>query len=84
MAGGGSVPIRATEAEAVLAGRVPDAGLLGEAAAAAAAATDPPSDIHAPAAYRREMTAVLTRRTIDSALGNEQPGNDDQRNGGAR
>jgi aerobic carbon-monoxide dehydrogenase medium subunit len=78
VAGAGSVPVRATEAEAILVGRVPDAGALGEAAAAVAAATDPPSDIHAPATYRREMVVVLTRRAVRSAL------QDDHGNGGAR
>jgi carbon-monoxide dehydrogenase medium subunit len=30
--------------------------------------TDPPDDIHATAEYRREMSAVLTRRAVAQAL----------------
>jgi carbon-monoxide dehydrogenase medium subunit len=71
VAGAGEVPVRATDAEEVLKGSVPDAGVLAVAAAAVAAATDPPSDIHAPAEYRREMAAVLTRRALHSALSQE-------------
>jgi carbon-monoxide dehydrogenase medium subunit len=35
---------------------------------AAAAATDPVDDVHAPATYRRDMTAVLTRRALRQAV----------------
>ncbi|QFZ20186.1 FAD binding domain-containing protein [Saccharothrix syringae] len=67
VAGAAPTPIRARAAEEVLTGRAPTPGVLAEAAEAAASATDPVDDLHAPAAYRRDMTAVLTRRALRRA-----------------
>src|SRR5256884_7486210 len=65
----GDGPIRATEAEKVLAGQTPSEELLRAAADAAATRdVDPPSDIHASAAYRRPLVAVLTRRALARAF----------------
>ncbi|GAA1288232.1 xanthine dehydrogenase family protein subunit M [Saccharothrix xinjiangensis] len=69
VAGAGPTPVRAGAAEALLVGRAPGHHAVAEAADAAADATDPPDDRHAPAAYRREMAAVLTRRALRGALG---------------
>jgi carbon-monoxide dehydrogenase medium subunit len=65
----GDGPVRATEAEKVLAGQTPSEELLRAAADAAATRdVDPPSDIHASAAYRRQLVAVLTRRALARAF----------------
>jgi carbon-monoxide dehydrogenase medium subunit len=83
VAGAGEVPVRATAAEAILEGSTLDGDVISEAALAVARAADPPSDIHAPAEYRREMASVLTRRAIRSALSTRQIG-DGHLDGGAR
>ncbi|WP_414943988.1 FAD binding domain-containing protein [Amycolatopsis sp. cmx-11-32] len=67
VAGAGPTPIRATAAEASLVGHPLTEGVIAAAADLAATATDPPGDLHAPAGYRREMAAVLTRRAITRA-----------------
>jgi carbon-monoxide dehydrogenase medium subunit len=63
-----AVPVRARQAEGVLA----DAGLspaaFDEAAQTAAAEIDPTSDVHASARYRRELAAVLVEQAIASAV----------------
>jgi CO/xanthine dehydrogenase FAD-binding subunit len=68
LGGVGPTPIRAHRAEAMLAGQSPTSGLLREAAASVIELTDPPDDIHASAEYRREMSAVFTRRALTAAL----------------
>ena len=60
-------PIRAAEAEAVLAGQKVTDSLIREAAQKAAAATEPESDYHASAEYRREMARVFTQRALSEA-----------------
>ena len=57
---------------AALRGQVPTAGAVTAAAAAAAAEIDPPSDIHASAAYRRRLARVLVERTVTRALSRAQ------------
>ncbi|WP_181776359.1 FAD binding domain-containing protein [Amycolatopsis pittospori] len=69
VAGAGPTPIRAIAAEESLAGGALTADAITDAAESVAAATDPPDDLHAPAGYRREMAAVLTRRAITRAKG---------------
>ncbi|HYH51792.1 MAG TPA: xanthine dehydrogenase family protein subunit M [Acidimicrobiia bacterium] len=59
-----SRPVRAVEAEAILAGKVIDETVAAEAARAATANISPPSDIHGSAAYRRKVAAVLVQRAI--------------------
>ena len=68
VAGAASTPIRAHAAEALLRGEPLTPDLLTAAGEAAAEATDPVDDVHAPAAYRRDMTAVLTRRALRQAV----------------
>ncbi len=68
VAGAAPTPIRAHAAESLLHSQVPDPDVLAAAAEAASAATDPADDVHAPAAYRRDMTAVLTRRALRQAV----------------
>ncbi|UUZ59024.1 hypothetical protein [Nocardioides sp. B-3] len=67
VAGADSTPVRADTAEALLVGKLPSDELFAAAADAVAAATNPPKDIHAPAEYRREMAAVLSRRALKNA-----------------
>jgi len=65
----GDGPVLATEAGKVLAGQRPSEELLRAAGDAAATRdVDPPSDIHASAAYRRQLVAVLTRRALARAF----------------
>ncbi|MDE0482375.1 MAG: xanthine dehydrogenase family protein subunit M [Candidatus Poribacteria bacterium] len=60
-------PIRATEAENLLKGKIPTPELLQQAGEVAAAATRPISDLRCSAEHRREMVDVLTRRTLQIA-----------------
>jgi carbon-monoxide dehydrogenase medium subunit len=67
-AGAGPLPVRLRGAEEIL-----ERGGLSEAAIEAAAnraatLVDPPSDIHASAAYRRNLTRVLTGRALRRAI----------------
>ncbi len=65
----GDQPTLAAQAAAALVGRAPSPEAIGAAADAAAHADiDPPSDIHASAAYRRQLAAVLTRRALTRAF----------------
>ncbi|WIV59110.1 FAD binding domain-containing protein [Amycolatopsis nalaikhensis] len=68
VAGAGPTPIRARAAEELLAGRTLTDDVITEAAREIAAAADPPSDLHAPADYRRDMAAVLGRRALTKAV----------------
>lgn len=61
-------PIRATEAENFLKGKIPTPELLQQAGGAAAAVTSPISDLRCSAEHRKEMVDVLTRRTLRYAL----------------
>ncbi len=65
----GDGPVLAAQAATVLAGQAPSAELARAAADTAASRDiDPPSDIHASAAYRRRLVAVLTRRALGRAF----------------
>ncbi|MEU4805462.1 FAD binding domain-containing protein [Actinosynnema sp. NPDC023587] len=68
VAGAAPTPIRAHAAESLLRGGTPTPDVLAEAARAAAAETDPADDVHAPAAYRRDMTAVVALRALHRAV----------------
>ena len=63
----GPVPMRATNAEAVLKGKRPDVRLMEKAAETASQECNPRSSMRATAEYRREMVAVLTRRALNQA-----------------
>jgi CO/xanthine dehydrogenase FAD-binding subunit len=60
-------PIRAVEAENLLADRGLTEELITEAGAKAAQATDPESDYHASAEYRKDMARVFTQRCLREA-----------------
>ncbi len=67
-AGAGPVPVRLREAEAILEQEGLGARAVEAAAARAAELVDPDSDIHASAAYRRNLTRVLTGRAVRRAI----------------
>ncbi len=65
----GDGPVLAAAAAAMLDGQEPSPEAMRAAADAAAQRDiDPPSDIHASAAYRRRLAAVLTRRALQRAV----------------
>ena len=66
LGGVGDVPVRAREAEQVLAG----GGRAEDAALAAAEEIDPGHDLHASPDYRRRLAATLVRRAVEEAAEN--------------
>lgn len=72
LVGMGEGPVRATAAEALLAGRrIDDASapeLFEAAAQLARGAVDPTEDVHAGSGYRRHLAGVMTRRALAAAL----------------
>ena len=65
----GDGPVLAKRAIKALKGEKPTPEVIREAAEAAGAKDiDPPGDIHASAAYRRQLTTVLTRRALEKAF----------------
>jgi CO/xanthine dehydrogenase FAD-binding subunit len=69
-AGLSDVPVRATDAEDLLAGERPSAELFDAAARRATDDIDPPADLHGSAEYRRKVAAALVRRGLRAAAGN--------------
>jgi carbon-monoxide dehydrogenase medium subunit len=67
LSGVGDTPVRATKGEAALVGQAPSDDAWKAAAADAVAGLEPPSDIHASAAYRRQLAAVLIQRALREA-----------------
>jgi carbon-monoxide dehydrogenase medium subunit len=66
--GVGGTPHRASAAEAALVGCGVEDADLAAVGRLAAAGIDPPEDVHASAAYRRELAAVLTGRAFGKAI----------------
>jgi carbon-monoxide dehydrogenase medium subunit len=66
--GVGGRPHRAAAAEAALLGTAPAVSDLAEIGQMAVADLDPPDDIHASGAYRRQIGAVLVERALNTAL----------------
>lgn len=64
----GPTPLLAEEASNHLAGGTADEATVARAAELAEQAADPVSDLRGPAAYKRAMVGVLTRRTLGKAL----------------
>lgn len=62
--GAAPTPVRASAAEAAVNGQRPSLALFGEAGRLAAAETDPSTDIHADAGYRREVAGTLVERAL--------------------
>jgi aerobic carbon-monoxide dehydrogenase medium subunit len=68
MFGVGDKPQRMERAEAILKGRRISEAFLRELSGVVAEELQPDSDIHASAAYRKEVGGVLVRRALESAL----------------
>jgi carbon-monoxide dehydrogenase medium subunit len=68
LSGVGPTPVRATQAERVLVGAVPDDATIRAAADAAAAELSPSGDIHASAQARTTLIRTLVRRGVELAL----------------
>ena len=64
LCGVGSIPVRASRAEAVLVGCRPEADVAAEVGRALDADLDPPSDVHASPALRRHLSRVLLGRVM--------------------
>ena len=62
-------PLRATEAEAMLAGERIDEGVAARAAERAVADISPTGDIHGSAGYRKDLIEVMVRRALMAAAG---------------
>ncbi len=58
---------KATDAEALLVGNAPSAGLFAEAGEAAAAAADPRDDVRGSARWKRRVVAAFTQRALAAA-----------------
>src|SRR5262249_58605512 len=82
LTGVGDGPVRAREAETLLAGQPLTPALVAEAVAAVRRAIDPGGDIHATAEYRRHVAGVLVGRAI-TAAGARARGGADRRRGAA-
>ena len=67
LTGVSDVPVRATEAEAILEGAEPSDEAFATAAEESAKSLSPPADLHGSSAYRRHVTAVLMRRALKLA-----------------
>ena len=65
--GVGETPVRVASAEAKLVGQRLDDTLLQEVAEIVTEALEPEGDIHASAAYRKEVGGVMARRTLQRA-----------------
>ncbi len=61
-------PLRAAEAERLLAGNPPEPDAVAAAAAAARDAAEPMDDLHGSADYRRHLAEVLARRALGAAV----------------
>jgi len=68
-------PLRVKEAEELLSGREITEPLIMEAALKTAQATEPESDYHASAEYRRNLARVLTQRSLKEAWDKVKGGN---------
>jgi carbon-monoxide dehydrogenase medium subunit len=64
----GPTPVKASEAEAHLVGKKPEAAVLAEAARLAAKASSPSADRRGSVEYKREMARVLTGRALKRAV----------------
>jgi aerobic carbon-monoxide dehydrogenase medium subunit len=64
----GPTPIKATAAEQVLQGKVPDAAVIAEVSKLASAAASPSADRRGSVEYKREMARVLTARALAKAV----------------
>jgi aerobic carbon-monoxide dehydrogenase medium subunit len=64
----GPTPVKATDAEAYLKGKKPDAAAIAEASRRASQAATPTADRRGSVEYKREMARVLTARALKQAV----------------
>jgi carbon-monoxide dehydrogenase medium subunit len=64
----GPKPLRAVDAERTLLGKAVEEKLILEAASVASHGTDPPSDIHGSADYRKAMIGEMVKRALNLAI----------------
>jgi CO/xanthine dehydrogenase FAD-binding subunit len=69
LGGVGGMPLRASLSEEILRGKFLGKTIIAEAASAAVENLDPVSDIHASAAYRKQMVSLLVSRALERATG---------------
>ena len=67
LSGVGPTPVKATAAESILRGSRLDDRAIAEAVHAIETSIDPPTDVRAPAEYRRDMAGVYFRRALERA-----------------
>jgi CO/xanthine dehydrogenase FAD-binding subunit len=70
----GDGPMRSPSGEAALVGSMGDAAAVAKASQALQADLDPPADIHASSAYRRQLATVLTGRALTAAVARARNG----------
>ena len=70
----GSVPIKATKAEAALVGKRPDEAAIKQASQLAAEAADPAADLRGSVEYKKDLVRVLTGRALRRAIERAQKG----------
>jgi len=70
-----AVPMRARAAEAELAGKSPSDDVIEAAGKAAAAECDPSPDLRGPVEYKRDVTRVMVKRSIATAIARAKGGN---------
>jgi carbon-monoxide dehydrogenase medium subunit len=70
-----AVPMRATAAETALIGTSADEGAMEAAGRAAAAECDPSPDLRGTVEYKRDITRVMVKRSIQSAVARAKGGN---------
>lgn len=68
----GPTPVRASDAQSFLTGKVPGAEQIAEASRLAAAAASPSADRRGAVEYKREMARVLTARALKRAIARAQ------------
>lgn len=69
------VPMRATNAEAALIGKQPTDDVIEAAGQAAAAECDPSADLRGSVDYKRDITRVMVKRSIQTAVSRAKGGN---------
>ena len=70
-----AVPMRAKGAEAALVGKAASDAVLEAAGKAAAAECDPSADLRGSADYKRDLTRILVKRSIQKAVARAKGGN---------
>jgi carbon-monoxide dehydrogenase medium subunit len=70
-----AVPMRATSAESALIGKSPDDATIEAAGQAAAAECDPSPDLRGSVEYKRDISRVMVKRSVQQAVARAKGGN---------